>query len=530
MPIPSVPAPPSRRHYVTTAIPYVNAAPHIGFALEVVQADALARSYRQRGFDVRLQAGADENSIKNVHAAQSLGIPVAELVTLNAARFLALKNRLGLSYDDFIRTSAEERHRRGVERLWTACFARGDVYKRAYRGLYCAGCEQFYKRDELVNGRCPEHDAKPELVEEENWFFRLSRYEGRLRELYARNAIVIVPQTRRNEVVSWIDAGLEDFSISRSAARARGWGIPVPGDPDQTIYVWFDALANYLTALGYGSDGDGVSQWWTQAASREHVIGKGITRFHAVYWPAMLLSAGLPAPTRILVHGYVTAEGRKIGKSTGNAVDALPLVDELGTDALRYFLLRHIRSTGDGDFSQIRFRQAYDSELAGQLGNLVHRVLSMIERYCDGVATPPSDGFTEADELLRAGASLCDAVDTHIEAFAFDRALDDIWAFVALANRYVAEAAPWNLAGAAASQDAATALAGSVKLRGALFSLAASLRTIATCLCPLLPETSRKLFEKLGSAGGSRGEPLAGRRVAAGTPLFPRLSISSRTP
>ena len=428
----------STNRCITTAIPYVNAAPHIGFALEVVQADTLARHYRLEGCDVRLQAGTDENSIKNVQAADAAGIQVTELVELNAARFIALKTSLNLSYDDFIRTSADARHRRGVERLWRACFERGDIYKRGYSGLYCTGCEQFYKHEDLDGGRCPEHGTKPELIEEENWFFRLSAYEDALCELYACREIEVIPEARRSEVLSWIDGGLEDFSISRSAVRARGWGIPVPGDPDQVIYVWFDALASYLTALGYGSGDDNLSRWWTQAASREHVIGKGITRFHAVYWPAMLLSAGLPVPTRILVHGYVTAEGRKIGKSTGNAVDPAPLAEELGPDALRYFLLRHIRSTGDGDFSHVRFRQAYESELAGQLGNLVHRVLSMIERYCSGITPAAPDGFVDADRLLRAARQLPERIAAHLYAFAFDRGLDEVWAFVADANRYFA--------------------------------------------------------------------------------------------
>lgn len=508
--------------YITTAIPYVNAPPHIGFALEIVQADTLACFYRQQGFSVRLQAGTDENSIKNVQAAEAAGIPVAELVEQNAARFIALKTNLNLSFDDFIRTSADARHRRGVEQLWKACFARGDIYKRSYSGLYCTGCEQFYKLGDLDDGRCPEHRTKPELIEEENWFFRLSRHEDALCELYARREIEVIPETRRNEILSWIDGGLEDFSISRSATRARGWGIPVPGDPDQVIYVWFDALGNYVTALGYGSDDDNLSRWWTQAISREHIIGKGITRFHAVYWPAMLLSAGLPVPTRILVHGYVTAEGRKIGKSAGNAVDPAPLAEELGVDALRYFLLRHIRSTGDGDFSHARFRQAYDSELAGQLGNLVHRVLSMIERYGGGTTSAPPDGFVEADRLLHTAKQLPGNIAAHLHAFAFDRALDEIWTFVADANRYVAEEAPWDLAKASASSDREAAAVSEAKLRGILFSLSASLFTIARCIAPLLPETSRKLFKKLGETDRNCSNAPAGRRIEVGMPLFPK--------
>ena len=514
---------PRVHRYVTTAIPFVNAAPHVGFALEVVQADALARFYRQQGCHVHLQAGTDENSIKNVRAAEALGVPVAELVKRNAARFLALKESLNVSYDDFIRTSADERHRPGVERLWKVCFEKGDIYKRAYSGLYCVGCEQFYKPEDLRNGRCPEHETKPELIEEENWFFRLSRYQRILHDLYARGVIEIVPQGRRNEALSWITGGLEDFSISRSAARASGWGIPVPGDPHQVIYVWFDALSNYITALGYGGSNDTLSPWWTNAASREHVIGKGITRFHAVYWPAILVSAGLPVPTRILVHGYVTVEGRKIGKSAGNAIDPGPLAQELGTDALRYFLLRHIRPTGDGDFSYARFRQAYESELAGQLGNLVHRVLSMIERYCGGVVPTPPEAFVETDRLLPVADRLPEAVTAHLQAFAFDRALDEVWTFVADANRYVAETAPWDLAKAAASLDREAAVAGEAHLRGALFSLSVSLLAVARCIEPLLPGTSQKLLGKFGQLGRQPYlEALAGQVVKAGKPLFPK--------
>jgi methionyl-tRNA synthetase len=517
--------PPCR--YVTTAIPYVNAAPHVGFALEVVQADCLARFYRSCGDTVRLLAGTDENSLKNVQAADAAGVPVFDLVAGNAARFLALKQSLDLSYDDFIRTSADRRHRRGAEHLWATCFRNGDIYKRPYHGLYCTGCEQFYTADELSDGHCPEHGTVPEHVAEANWFFRLSRYRGRLREIYARGDIEILPTSRRNEVLAWIENGLDDFSVSRSAARARGWGIPVPGDPDQVIYVWFDALANYITALGYGADAPLLSRFWLESASREHVIGKGITRFHAVYWPAMLLSAGLPLPTRILVHGYVTVDGAKIGKSAGNAIDPVPLAGELGADALRYYLLRHIRATGDGDFSHERFRQAYDSELAGQLGNLVHRVLGMVERYCGGFVPAPPEGLAGTDRLLRAAAEVPAIVAMHLRAYAFDRALDAIWALIAEANRYVSEQEPWASAKSAASaQDRDQVATYEAGLHASLFALVASLATIARCIGPFLPTTSLALMARLGAQGkGSSTDAsasLIGRKVGAGAMLFPK--------
>lgn len=509
-----------KRQYLTTAIPYVNSQPHIGFALEVVQADVLARHYRACGHETRFVSGTDENSIKNVLAADVAGVSVETLIAGNAELFSALQESLAVSYDDFIRTSSDPRHAPGARKLWERCFASGDIYKRAYGGLYCTGCEQFYKAEELEDGKCPEHGTYPELVEEENWFFRLSRYEAKLREIYDRREIEIIPETRRNEVLGWVKGGLEDFSISRSAVRARGWGITVPGDHDQVMYVWFDALANYITSLGYGTNEELFERFWTDGNVREHVIGKGIIRFHAIYWPAILLSAGLALPTRICVHGYVTAEGRKIGKSTGNAIDPVPLAGERGADALRYYLLRHIRSTGDGDFSHQRFLQAYDGELADQLGNLTHRVLSMIERYCDGQVPQPSEGNGKFDRLLSEVEELPPKIRAFVEEFAFDRALDAVWTFIASANRYVAEEKPWALA-KASETSASSDCAG--KLRDCLFNLAAALQGIADCLEPMLPLTSECLREKLGHpAKGATWRELIGCKVDRGEPLFPK--------
>src|SRR6516165_2578383 len=290
--------------YVTTTIPYVNARPHIGHALELVQADVLARFRRQHGDRVRFQAGTDDNSLKNVLAAQAAGEGVREFVDRNAEAFLALGPALSLTVDDVIRTSRDARHRPGVERFWRACAAAGgpgksgtaaggpgksgtaagDLYRKRYEGLYCTGCEQFYSPAELSAGRCPEHDTEPQRVAEENWFFRLSRYGDRLRAAITAGELRIEPAGRRNEVLAFIDGGLEDFSVSRPAERAGGWGIPVPGDPGQVIYVWWDALGNYVTALGYGTGDDAYRRWWTSEGRRIHLLGKGVLRFHAVYW------------------------------------------------------------------------------------------------------------------------------------------------------------------------------------------------------------------------------------------------------
>ncbi|WP_349963340.1 methionine--tRNA ligase [Rhizobium sp. ZPR3] len=513
------------RRFLTTAIPYVNAAPHIGFALETVQADTLARFYRLFGSEVRFLAGSDENSIKNVQAAEAAGVPIEEFVEKNANRFLSLKDSLGLSYDDFIRTSSDPRHRPGAEKLWKSCLQAGDLYKRTYSGLYCVGCEQFYKSDELLEGKCPEHGTFPELVEEENWFFRLSRYESALRKIYDERAIEIVPSSRRNEILGWIEGGLEDFSVSRSSSRARGWGIPVPGDASQVIYVWFDALANYITALGYAREDSSFKEYWTNAQSREHVIGKGITRFHAIYWPAILLSAGLELPTRILIHGYVTVEGRKIGKSAGNAIDPNPLAEELGADALRYYLLRHIRTTGDGDFSHERFRQCYESELAGQLGNLVHRVFSMIERYCDGVIQHVDRSSIESDSLFRSTSNLYSTVVECVAEFSLDRTLDAIWMVIAEANRYVSEKEPWALAKAVSASETDNPESEKA-LHAVLYNLAASIYGIGICLTPFMPLVSESLLKKFDSIEPSFDRrsllSLAGVTISAGAPLFPR--------
>jgi methionyl-tRNA synthetase len=341
-----------RRFYVTTAIPYVNGDPHLGHALELVQADVLARHRRLRGDDVRFLSGTDDNALKNVDAALAAGRPVAEFVAEKAQRFVDLTGPLQLSNDDFIRTSTDPRHPPGVERLWRACAETGDLYQRDYEGFYCSGCEAFVSPGDLTDGLCPEHGEAPELIAERNWFFRLSRHQDALLDLIERGSLRIEPEHRRNEVLAFIRSGLTDFSVSRAQERARGWGIPVPGDPEQVIYVWFDALANYISALGGGSDGQDYREWWSTSDERLHVIGKGIIRFHAIYWPAILLSAGRPLPTTIFVHDYLTVEGQKLSKSLGTTIDPLWAIVRYGADALRWWFLRDGPRNGDADFRE----------------------------------------------------------------------------------------------------------------------------------------------------------------------------------
>jgi methionyl-tRNA synthetase len=523
--------------YVSTAIPYVNAKPHIGFAQELILTDALARYHRLRGEDAWFLTGTDENSLKNVQAAEQEGIPVRELVERNATHYYNLRSILNLSFNDFIRTSAEPRHVAGVEKLWKACDERGDIYKRAYRGLYCVGCEQFYTESELVNGLCPEHLTLPSVVEEENHFFRLSRYTDRLLELIESDRLRILPLKRRNEVLSFIRGGLNDFSISRSQERAHGWGIPVPGDPQQVIYVWFDALTNYITALGYADDSPVYERYWVQNPDRVHVIGKGVIRFHAVYWPAMLLSANAPLPTTILVHDYVTINGGKISKSLGNTIDPVELVERYGTDALRYYLLREIPSTEDGDFTLERFIRAYNGDLADQLGNLLNRVISMVGRYYGGIV--PAPGPVEAADigLLAKAQLLRGKVQAALERFALNEALDAIWDVIGAANKYVADAEPWTLAKLRASEDAGEHA--EERLRSVLYNLVETLRLVAQHCAPFLPATSEGIAQRLGislytgeSAQDAPLEPAwaewgrypVGTRVQSGNILFPKLT------
>jgi methionyl-tRNA synthetase len=469
--------------YITTTIPYVNARPHLGHALEFVQADVLARYRRSIGEQVRFQAGTDDNSLKNVLAAEAAGVDVQAFVDANAAAFTGLAEPLSLSVDDFIRTSSDPRHTAGVERLWRACADSGDLYRRHYEGLYCVGCEQFYTASELDGGRCRDHGTVPDLVSEENWFFRLSRYAGQLRGLIADGTIRIEPAGRRNEVLALIDSGLDDFSVSRSTERARGWGIAVPGDPEQVVYVWWDALGNYLTALDYADGGENLSRWWTGASRRIHLLGKGVLRFHAVYWPAMLLSAGEAVPTDIFVHSYLTENGRKISKSSGATADPYDLAGQYGTDAVRWWLLREVPRGADADFTVDRLVSRANDELANGFGNLVNRVVTMVHRYRDGrvpaVAANAPDAAALFDVTRNAPGLIAGALDD----FDFRRATEAVWQIADEANRYVNRARPWDLAktGKRAELDAV------------LSALLGACQAIGEYLGPFLPDAATRV-------------------------------------
>jgi len=465
-----------KKFYISTALPYVNYSPHAGFALELVQADVLARYHRLLGEDVFFLSGTDENSLKNVQVAEKEGIEVKEFVDRNAQKFYDLKKEsiLNLSFDDFIRTT-EKRHIEGAQKLWLAC--QKDIYKKKYQGLYCLGCEEFYKEDELVNGLCPEHKTKPELIEEENYFFRLAKYQKQLKKIIGGNQIEIIPQTRKNEILSFIDSGLQDFCISRSAERGRGWGIPVPGDSSQIIWTWFDALSNYINALGYAGNSDEFQEWWQKNENKLHVIGKGILRFHGIYWIAMLLSANLVLPRTIFVHGYLTYEGRKMSKSLGNIVDPFELVKKYGTDPVRYYLLREFASTEDGDFSIKRFEERYNADLANGLGNLVSRVLALSEKV------KPVKPDSADDQLAQEIKLTQEKYRKAMEEIKFNEALEVIWQLISAGDEFVDRNKIWELV----KTD-------SEKAKKDLGALSNALKEISRLLKPFMPETSQKIM------------------------------------
>jgi methionyl-tRNA synthetase len=502
------------RVYLTTTIPYVNARPHVGLALEYVQADVLARHYRQAGQQVRFQTGTDDNSLKNVLAARAAGIPVARFVDASAQAFIDLAAPLSLSVDDVIRTSSDPRHAPGVRRLWQSCAQAGDLYRKHYEGLYCVGCEQFYVPAELTaDGRCPDHGTPPEPICEWNWFFRLSRHEQRLHDTITSGQLRISPASRRNEVLAFIAGGLDDFSVSRSRDRAAGWGISVPGDPDQVVYVWFDALANYITALGYGAGASAAYQrWWAGADRRVHLLGKGVLRFHAVYWPAILLSAGLPLPTELRVHDYLTVAGARISKSAGNGVDPAQVVARVGPDALRWWLLREVPRVGDADFTIERVLARANDELANGFGNLVNRVVSLVHRYRSGRVPDLSQPPAGWQDLQAARDQAAGLISEALANSDFRAATAPIWALAQAANRLISSTRPWELARAAAADGGQAGR----ELDAVLATLVETSRELAWHLAPFLPDLAARIARQVGAPGGL---------LPPASPVFARLAV-----
>jgi len=525
--------------FLSTAIPYVNAAPHVGYAFELLIGDALARRARQCEREVWLTAGTDDHGAKNARAAADRGISTLELVTAHGAEFRRLLSALDVEVDDYLHTSRDPRHAPAVLELWRRCAEAGDLYTKPYVGLYCAGCEAFLQTAELRDGGCPEHREAPELIEETNWFFRLSRYREPILAALESGRLRVEPRERLNEALSFVRAGLSDLSVSRSRDRTRAWGIPVPGDPTQVIYIWFDALASYLASLGFpATDGNFSRYWQTAGGAREHLIGKGILRFHAVYWPAILLSAGLPLPSAIKAHGYVTLEGDKIGKTRGNGVDPFALVERYGASAVRFYCLRHLHTTKDSDFRLERLREAHDSELAGKLGNLVQRAIALALRHPQLELLPPGTAVSDDDlELGRAAERAARGVGEAVQNFALHDALASILELVAAANRYADAQQPWILSRRAlAAKSGAAADDLLAQLGHVLWQLCEALRVTAVLLWPFLPVAARDIANRLGIPEKQLLRSTWARfgigkrfRPCAGPALFPRLAGAEKT-
>jgi len=473
----------TKKFYITTAIPYVNAPPHIGHALEFVQADTVARYHRLLGEETCLLSGADENALKNVQAAEKEKTPIQEFIDKNAKKFQELAKKLSVKIDIFQRGSDKKNHFFSSQKLWRLCEAKGDIYQKKYKGLYCVGCETFYTPDELnEKGECFEHPGKKlEEVSEKNYFFKLSKYQKQLINIISKDELKIYPDFRKKEVFNFLKQPLLDISISRTNERARNWGVPVPDDDTQRIYVWFDADNIYQSGVGFGWNEKLYRKWWPADV---HVIGKGIIRFHAIYWIAFLLSAGLSLPKSLFVHGYLTIEGQKMSKTLGNVIDPFALVNKYGTDAVRYYLLREIPPFDDGDYSESRMKELYNSDLANELGNLVSRLTTLAEK----------DEITVNNETVKQFNNL---TIQQFNSFQFNLILEDIWNQIKRLNKEIDDFAPWKKS--------------SEERKDFLLQCFKTLKSIAWQLQPFLPETAEKIIKT--TTGKIKKTP----------PLFPKL-------
>lgn len=473
-----------KKFYITTSIPYVNDKPHIGFAMELVQADVIARYHQLIGDEVFFLTGTDEHGQKAPVAAEKAGKKVIDFVNEISNHFRELTKTLHISNSHFIRT-IEQGHKKTVQKFWEKAKEKGDVYKGRYVGLYCVGCEKYISESELEGGRCEIHKTVPEKISEENYFFRWSKYQKDLEKLFSDKKDFVVPKKRYNEVLQFIKQGLKDISISRSK-KSLSWGVPVPGDNEQVIYIWFDALINYISGIGYYEDDSVFKKFWPADI---HLIGKDISRFHSALWPAMLMSAGIDLPKQIFVHGFIEVDGKKMSKSLGNVVDPQDLIKKYGVDPVRYYLLREIPSGSDGDFSIAKFEQRYTADLANDLGNLVGRVTNLIEKSADGQIPEIVESPKKAENLER-----------NIREFRLHDALAEIWQNISWANQFVDKSKLWELP----EKDPK-------KFSQAISSLAALLRQVSLELAPFLPETAGKI-DKILSVD----------HIKKSAPLFPR--------
>ncbi len=501
------------KFYITTAIDFVNSRPHLGTAYEKITADVIARYKRLSGIETRFLMGNDEHSQNVYQRAKEEGVDALTYCDQMEEVFRDVWRRLDISYDDFIRTTAD-RHRDGVTALVQKIAGAGDLYEGAYEGWYCVSCEAFKQEKDLVDGNCPIHQRAPQWIKEKNHFFRLSRFQAPLLEHYAEHPEFLEPEMRRNEILRFIESGPEDISMSRTG---QSWGIPLPNDPHSVVYVWVDALINYLSAVGYGRDAELYDLWWPADL---HVIGKDITRFHCVIWPAMLMSAGLPLPRKVFGHGWVHWKGQKMSKSLGTIVDPLEAADRLGPDPLRLYLSKEISYGQDGDFSWERFEERYNVDLANNFGNLVSRLAAMAHRYRDGRLTPPTGA---PGALSVRAASVVGTYRDAMERLAIHEGVSAVFRLIDATNEYIAEVQPW-----AVAKDAGRA----AELDQQLFEIAEAIRISALLLTPVMPASAAEVLRRVGETRDPSGLRLdadaawlttGDRVIAKGDPLWPRL-------
>ncbi len=501
---------PLNRFYLTTAIDYVNSRPHLGTAYEKIAADVIARYKRLAGFDVHFVMGNDEHSQNVFRKARELGEEPLAYCDRMAGEFRDVWRRLDISFDDFIRTT-EPRHRASVQELIRRISAAGDIYEGFYEGWYCVSCEAFKQEKDLVEGLCPIHRTKPDWIREKNYFFRLSKYQQPLLKLFAAQPDVLVPDVRRNEILRLLEAGLDDISVSRAG---QSWGIPMPQDPSSVVYVWFDALINYISAVGLGTDEEMLAKWWPADL---HVIGKDITRFHSVIWPAMLMSAGIELPRQVFGHGWVHLKGEKMSKSLGTAVEPLEAIDRFGPDPLRLYLTKEITFGSDGDFAWERYEDRYNVDLANNLGNLVSRIAAMAEKYRGGTLAPAKSPGRLAGVASKALEDYRQAMD----AFALEGGAAAAFQIVDATNEFIASVEPWAIARDSARAD---------ELSQVLFDVAEAVRVAAILLLPVMPTSAAEILQRVGELKPPADIRLTDavwrnegtRQILKGDPLWPR--------